>query len=181
TSDPAVEGLRNRQVKNFLTTLLLSLGTPMLLGGDEMRRAQRGNNNPWCQNNEISWYDWRLLKAHADIHAFCKALIAFRMRHPAFLRPEFFNGKNSRHNHIPDITRLTEEGEPADWAPGRHALSLLIDGNKAETATDRDDNDIFIMCNAASRETLFTLAPIPPAKEGWYRAIDTALPGGKDI
>ncbi len=181
TEDPAVEAVRNRQVKNFLSTLLLSLGTPMLLGGDEMRRTQGGNNNPWSQNNEISWYDWALLKTHADIHAFLRGMIAFRMRHPAFLRPEFFNGRNSRHNHIPDITWLTEAGEPADWAPERRALALLIDGNKAETAADRDDNDIFIMCNASAAETLFTLAPVPPGKEGWYRAVDTALPSGKDV
>jgi len=181
TNDPAIESTRNRLVKNFLATLLLSLGTPMLLGGDEMRRTQSGNNNPWCQNNEISWYDWENLTTHADIHAFSRALISFRMRHPAFLRPEFFSGKNSRHNRIPDITWLTETGEPADWAPGRHALSLLIDGNKAETAADRDDNDICIMCNASPRDTPFVLAPIPPGKEGWYRAIDTALPAGQDI
>ena len=181
TEDPAVEAVRNRQVKNFLATLLLSLGTPMLLGGDEMRRTQGGNNNPWCQNNEVSWYDWGLLKTHADIHAFLRGMIAFRMRHPAFLRPEFYNGRNSPHNHIPDITWLTEAAEPADWAPERRALALLIDGNKSEIDADRDDNDILIMCNASDAETMFTLAPVPPGKEGWYRAVDTALPSGKDV
>ncbi|HVP19318.1 MAG TPA: glycogen debranching protein GlgX [Spirochaetia bacterium] len=180
TDDPAIETIRNRQVKNFLATLLLSLGTPMLLGGDEMRRTQRGNNNPWCQNNEISWYDWRLSKRHADIHAFCRAMIAFRKRHPAFLRPEFYSGKNSRREAMPDITWLTEAGEPADWASDRSTLAFLIDGNKAETEADRDDNDIFIMCNASRKEVSFTLAPIPPGKEGWYRAIDTARPCGQD-
>ncbi|MGO9410555.1 MAG: glycogen debranching protein GlgX [Spirochaetia bacterium] len=181
TADRAVESVRNRQAKNFLTTLLLSLGTPMLLGGDEMRRTQRGNNNPWCQNNDISWHDWTFLKSHADLHAYCRAVIAFRMRHPAFLRPEFFNGRNSRHNHIPDILWLTETGEPADWAPGRHTLSLMIDGNKAETAADKDDNDILIMCNASRKDVPFTLAAIPPGKTAWYRAMDTALPAGQDI
>ena len=181
TNNPLVGTLRDRQVKNFLTTLLLSLGTPMLLGGDEMRRTQRGNNNPWCQNNEISWYDWTFLKTNADIHAYCRAVIAFRMRHPAFLRPEFFSGKNSPHNHIPDISWLTEKGEPADWAPDCHALAFIIDGNKAEIEADKDDNDILVMCNASKKEILFTLAPIPPGKTGWYRAIDTALPAGQDI
>ncbi len=181
TADPQVETIRNRQVKNFLAALLLSLGTPMLLGGDEMRRTQRGNNNPWCQNNEISWYDWNLAKNHADIHAFCRAMIAFRRRHPAFLRPEFFSGKNSRHDAMPDVTWMTETGEPADWAPERHTLAFLIDGNKAETAADRDDNDILILCNASPSKVLFTLAPVPPGKEGWYSAIDTALPVGRDI
>jgi len=180
TNDPTAESTRNRQVKNFLATLFLSLGTPMLLGGDEMRRTQRGNNNPWCQNNDISWYDWMMAEEHADVRAFCRAMIAFRMRHPAFLRPEFFNGRNSPHNHIPDILWLTEKAEPADWLPGRHTLCLLIDGNKAETAADRDDNDILILCNASRAETAFTLPPPPPGKKAWHRAFDTSLPPGRD-
>ncbi len=120
TEDPKIEALRNRQVKNLLATLLLSLGTPMLLGGDEFRRTQRGNNNAWCQNNEISWYDWSLVERHGDIHRFCRELIAFRLRHPAFLRPEFYNGRDPSHNRIPDITWLTENAEPADWAAAQH-------------------------------------------------------------
>ncbi|HYW82382.1 MAG TPA: glycogen debranching protein GlgX, partial [Spirochaetia bacterium] len=152
TENPVIEAVRNRQVKNFLATLLLSLGTPMILGGDEFRRTQRGNNNPWCQNNEISWYDWRFLARHADIHRFCRELIRFRLRHPAFLRPEFYNGKNSPHTTIPDITWLTEQAEPADWAPEHRTLALLIDGNKSEIDADRDDNDILIMFNASTEE-----------------------------
>jgi isoamylase len=181
TENPLIETVRNRQVKNFLATLLLSLGTPMILGGDEFRRTQRGNNNPWCQNNEISWYDWRFLKQHPDIHRFCRELIRFRLRHPAFLRPEFYNGKNSPHTTIPDITWLTDQAEPADWAPEHRTLALLIDGNKSEIDADRDDNDILIMFNASTEEILFTLAPIPEGKEGWYRAIDTGLPTPRDI
>jgi isoamylase len=181
TDDPRVETARNRHVKNLLATLLLSLGTPMLLGGDEIRRTQRGNNNPWCQNNETSWYDWRLLAAHADIHAFCRGLISFRMRHPAFLRPEFYSGRDSSHNKIPDITWLSETAEPMDWAPARKTLALLIDGNKSEIAADRDDNDILMLFNAGDTDVLFTLAPVPPGKEAWYRAIDTALPSPRDI
>jgi isoamylase len=181
TENPLIETVRNRQVKNFLATLLLSLGTPMILGGDEFRRTQRGNNNPWCQNNEISWYDWRFLKQRGDIHRFCMELIRFRLRHPAFLRPEFYNGKNSPRTTIPDITWLTDQAEPADWAPEHRTLALLIDGNKAETDADRDDNDILIMFNASTEQVLFTLAPIPEGKEGWYRAIDTSLPSPRDI
>jgi len=181
TDDPAIEGLRNRQVKNLLATLLLSLGTPMILGGDELRRTQRGNNNPWCQNNEVSWYDWRLLEKHGDVHRFLRELLAFRRRHPAFLRPEFYSGRNSRHDTIPDISWFTEAAEPADWAPGRHTLALLIDGNKSEIDADRDDSDILIMLNASDLPVHFTLAPVPQGKEAWYCAIDTALPSPRDI
>ena len=78
TDDPRVEALRNRQVKNFFTLELLSAGTPMLLMGDEVRRTQRGNNNAYCQDSDISWFDWSLLERHADIHRFVKGLIRFR-------------------------------------------------------------------------------------------------------
>jgi isoamylase len=181
TDDPRVEAVRNRQMKNLLATLLLSLGTPMILGGDEMRRTQKGNNNPWCQNNEVSWYDWRLLGTHADIHRFCRELIGFRMRHPAFHRPEFYSGKDSNHNMIPDITWLTESAARADWSEDRGTLALLIDGNKSEIEADRDDNDILMMFNASGDDRLFTLVPVPQGKEAWYRAIDTALPAPRDI
>jgi glycogen operon protein len=181
TVDPQIEAVRNRQVKNFLATLLLSLGTPMILGGDEFRRTQKGNNNPWCQNNETSWYDWSLLKKHAEVHRFARELISFRMRHPAFLRPEFYSGRNARHDTIPDITWLTPAAEPADWTPGERALALLIDGNKSEIDADRDDSDILIMMNAAETPVLFTVAPVPQGKEAWFLAIDTALPSPRDI
>ena len=79
TRDPEVERLRNRQVKNFLTLTLLASGTPMLSMGDEARRTQMGNHNAFCQNNEISWFNWRLAEKHADIHRFVKELIALRI------------------------------------------------------------------------------------------------------
>ena len=176
-----IEAVRNRQVKNLLATLLLSLGTPMILGGDELRRTQRGNSNPWCQNNEISWYDWRGLQRHADVHRFCRELLAFRRRHPAFLRPEFYSGRTERHDRIPDIAWLTEDAEPQDWAEERRTLALVIDGNKSETDADRDDNDIVILLNASESAVRFTLPPVPQGKEAWYRSIDTALASPMDI
>ena len=180
-TDPAIEAVRGRQARNFLATLLLSLGTPMLLGGDEMRRTQRGNNNAYCQNNEVSWFDWRLLTVHADIHRFCREAVAFRLRHHAFLRPEFWNGRDSSRNTIPDITWFTEAGLPADWGAASRTLALLVDGNRADIEADRDDNDFYIMYNADDQEVLFTLAPVPPGREGWYLAIDTAQDSPRDI
>ncbi len=181
TGDPAVETVRNRRVKNLLSTLLLSLGTPMILGGDEFRRTQAGNNNPYCQNNAMSWYDWSLSRKHADILRFSRELLGFRKRHLAFLRPEFYVGGQAGHNKIPDIMWLTEAAEPADWDPERLTLALVIDGNQAETAADRDDNDFLLMLNSSAADILFTLAPVPPGKEAWYRAIDTAAPSPEDI
>ena len=79
SDDPAVENLRNRQVKNFFTVTMLSLGMPMILMGDEVRRTQLGNNNAYCQDNENNWFDWALLEKHADVHRFVKLLIARRL------------------------------------------------------------------------------------------------------
>src|SRR5690349_5669040 len=93
TPDPAINDLRARQQRNFLTTLLLSQGTPMLLGGDEFGRTQGGNNNAWCQDNEISWYDWEQLAANDDLVAFTRKLIALRRAHAVFRRRSFLFGR----------------------------------------------------------------------------------------
>ena len=173
TDSPVVEGIRNRQVKNLLATLLLSTGTPMLLGGDEFRRSQMGNNNAYCQDNEISWFDWTLTETHSDILRFCRELIKFRRRHPAFKRSEFFSGQDISLNGLPDITWLNEECRPLDWSRQNNLLSILIDGSKAEIKADRDDNDFFLMFNAQDANTAFTVPP-PPSGKIWQRKIDTA-------
>ena len=173
TDSPVVKGIRNRQVKNLLATLLLSTGTPMLLGGDEFRRSQMGNNNAYCQDNEISWFDWSLTETHSDILRFCRELIKFRRRHPAFKRSEFFSGQDISLNGLPDITWLNEECRPLDWSRQNNLLSILIDGSKAEIKADRDDNDFFLMFNAQDTNTAFTVPP-PPSGKIWQRKIDTA-------
>ena len=176
--DPQVEEVRSRQVKNFLGTLLLSLGTPMLLGGDELRRSQGGNNNAWCQNNEVSWYDWRLAARHADIVRFTRALIALRLRHPAFLRPEFYSGGDADRNSIPDISWLDPGGGELDWARAGQCLGCRLEGSRAETAADRDDNDFLLLFNASPGPLAFRL---PPAARRWHRAVDTSLPSPQDV
>jgi isoamylase len=180
TRQAALEAVRNRQVKNILTTLLLSIGTPMLLGGDEFRRSQKGNNNAYCQNNETSWYDWSLLGTHAGIQRFARELIAFRMRHPAFRRPEFFTGADSDFNAIPDITWFDEKGESPDWALIEKRIAARIDGSKADILADRDDNDFYLIFNSAEDSAIFKIGPAPFARR-WYRAIDTSWPSPEDI
>jgi len=180
TRNAEIEAVRNRQVKNFLATLLLSIGTPMLLGGDEFRRTQKGNNNAYCQNNEISWYDWRLLESQGGIRHFVAELTAFRMRHPAFRRPEFFTGQDSEFNAIPDITWFDENGKSPDWARIERRVAARIDGSKADIIADRDDNDFYLIFNAAEESAVFKVCPAPLARR-WYRAVDTSLPSGEDI
>ena len=172
--DPAVVELRARQRKNFLATLFLSLGTPMLLGGDEFGRSQRGNNNAYCQDNEVSWFDYSLTKKNAGLLEFTKKLIRFRLSHPAFLRPEFYRGVDTDFNRMPDITWYDEHGAEVDWGRVGSVLALRIDGSHAEIRADQDDNDFFLIYNAAPRSILVALCT-PPAGKQWHRAIDTAL------
>src|SRR5262249_27750407 len=98
TRTPQILQLRERQVRNLMLTLLLSQGVPMLLAGDEFLRTQQGNNNAWCQDNEISWVDWSLAETHVDFLRFTKMLIALRRRHPALRRRAFFRGPGAAGN-----------------------------------------------------------------------------------
>jgi isoamylase len=93
TNNPSVDALRQRQIKNFTVILLLSQGVPMIVAGDEVRRTQRGNNNAYCQDNEISWFDWYLVQRNQEIFRFFKEMIAFRARHPVVHRRRFFTGE----------------------------------------------------------------------------------------
>ena len=176
----ALEATRNRQAKNFLATLLLSIGTPMLLGGDEFRRTQGGNNNAYCQDNETSWYDWGLARSHAGLLRFAKGIIAFRMRHPAFRRPEFFTGLDADFNATPDITWFDEEGLSPDWAKIDARIAARIDGSKADIMADRDDNDFYLIFNAKDESSVFKIGPAPLARR-WYRVIDSSLPSPEDL
>ena len=176
----AIEAVRERQAKNFMATLLLSIGTPMLLAGDELRRSQGGNNNAFCQNNATSWIDWGLAARHAGYRRFVGELVAFRMRHPAFRRPEFFTGMDADFNATPDISWFDESGADPDWAKAERRLAARLDGSKADIIADRDDNDFYLIFNAAEESAVFAVGPAPMARR-WYRAIDTSLPSPEDI
>jgi glycogen operon protein len=180
TYDPVIVNIRQRQLKNFFTTLMVSLGTPMILGGDEFARTQKGNNNAYCQDNEISWYDWSLLEKNAELVNFVKKIIAFRLRHPGFMRPEFYTGRGKDYRAIPDISWFDEKGKCPDWEEIGYHLALRLIGSKAKTSNDRDDNDFYIMFNSSSDLQSFVIAS-PPQKKEWWRAVDTALPSPNEI
>jgi glycogen operon protein len=180
STNPAIVAVRNRQVKNFLATLVLSIGTPMLLGGDEFRRTQGGNNNAYCQNNAVSWYDWQFARGHEDVTRFVRGLIALRLRHPVFRRPEFFTGKDADFNAIPDISWFDEEGKSPDWARVERRIAWRMDGSRADILADRDDNDFYVICNASTEVCVFKLVP-PPVNRNWHRVIDTALDPPRDL
>ena len=179
-ADPLILSIRERQVKNFFTTLMVSLGTPMILGGDEYGRTQNGNNNAYCQDNEISWHDWSLLEKNAGLYRYVKEIIAFRLRHPGFMRPEFFTGRGGDYRAIPDISWFIDTGAVPDWEKLGYYLALRLDGSRAETLADRDDNDFYIMFNANTEIHAFTMPP-PPYKKEWLRVVDTGLSAPNDI
>jgi len=179
-TNPEIRTVRERAAKNFIASMMVSQGTPMLLGGDEMGRTQGGNNNAYCQDNEISWYDWSLLEKNAGLYRFVREMIAFRRRHPCFMRPEFYTGRNGKYNAIPDITWFDEKGDSPDWNNLDYCLAMRLDGSRADIRADRDDNDFFIMFNASEKSAAFVLCPAGKNRK-WYRKVDTALPSPADI
>lgn len=128
TDDPAIERLRLRQIKNMLATLLVSRGVPMLLGGDEFRRTQRGNNNAYCQDNELSWYDWRLLDRNHELLRFTREMIAFRRRHPVLRADAFYTER--------DIHWFDTDGNAPDWSGGSRTLGCVITPHGPAEAPD---------------------------------------------
>jgi glycogen operon protein len=179
-TNQAIVNIRLRLMKNFIASMMVSLGTPMILGGDEIARTQRGNNNAYCQDNDISWYDWSLLEQNTELYRFAKMMIAFRLRHPGFMRPEFYTGRDGNYNAIPDISWFNENGETPNWETIGPCLAFRMDGSKAEVLADKDDNDFFIMLNGSDRPVNFVVEP-GSAGKSWVRAVDTGLPPPEDI
>jgi glycogen operon protein len=168
SDDPAVNALRTRQMKNFVATLLLSQGVPMLLAGDEFARTQRGNNNAYCQDNEIAWVDWSRLAAHADLAAFVTALVRIRATHREFRRDTFFKGTPQRAGGK-DVTWLQPRGremQQADWLdPEQRALGAWLrrgDGS----------GGLLVLVNAGAEPVDFALPAAPSGP--WRRLVDTA-------
>ncbi len=171
TGDPQVEALRLRQIKNFLTILFLSQGTPMLLMGDEVRRTQWGNNNAYCQDNELSWFDWEGLERHAGLLRFVRTLIDCTQGCPIFSEERFWTA--SRRNGAPHIVWHGIRPYRPDW--GRDSRSLAF-----ELRDPGGQDYLYVMLNAYWKPLTFTL-PDPPAGRRWCRFIDTAFPTPDDI
>jgi isoamylase len=170
TDDPAVIALRRRQAKNFIAILMISRGIPMLLAGDEVLRTQRGNNNTWCQNNELSWFDWRLVETERDMLEFVRGMIALRRRHPNLTSTAFYTGKPIPGRNIPDIVwHGVRPNEPA-WHDGNcQFLAFTIAGLTA------DEPDLHVILNLADA-TVDASLPSLPGRE-WFAIVDTANTG----
>ena len=163
TADAAVRALRARQQRNFLATLLLSQGVPMLLGGDELGRTQRGNNNAWCQDNELSWFDWE----HADheLVGFVQRLIRLRAAHPVFRRSAFLTGRETQGSGLPDVWWFRPDGRrmtQRDWQrPDARVLGVFLNGCEIPSRTERGeeivDDSFLLLFNAQVEPVTFTL------------------------
>jgi len=158
-ASPRTEAIRRRQMKNMLATLFLAQGVPMLLAGDEFGRTQRGNNNAYCQDNEISWVDWSLAEEYAELRAFVKRLIAFRKAHPVLRRKHFLRGDRAP-GPGPDIAWFGPDGRAPKWDTD-FALACLLDGHRSNTGATADDDSLFIIINASILQTRFVV-PRPP-------------------
>lgn len=178
TDDPAVNSLRIRQAKNFMATLFLSQGVPMLMAGDEFLRTQSGNNNAWCQDNETSWVDWSLAERHSEFLRFVRELIRFRKRHPALRRRTFLKGVDRGANQaVADASWHGEQPNRPNFQHESHAVGLLLNGR----LTDREnDCDIYMYFNAAATASEIRL-PKAPNGGPWHSVINTALPSPTDV
>jgi isoamylase len=170
--ESAIESLRNRQVKNFVAATLLAVGTPMLLMGDEVRRTQRGNNNAYCQDNEISWFDWTQVEKHGDIHRFVKELIAFRQRRDLVMEDTALSlnellcrGTVKWHGTVLNCP---------DWSEHSHSLAFTI-------KTVRSRFLLHGMLNAYWEALTFELPAVPGPLDRWRRCIDTSLASPDDV
>jgi len=185
TDDEAIRELRQRQVRNFLATLLLSQGTPMILGGDERRRTQQGNNNAYCQDNEISWVDWSPDPEVEQLRCFTERLIQVRKNHPILRRRSFFQGAVAPGSAEYDVEWLSPDGQeigPALWNnPELRCFGLLLNGKTMREVDDQGqpvrDDVLLVLFNAGPEAVPFIL-PDWPDDPLWEVLIDTADPEG---
>ncbi|RNG19011.1 glycogen debranching protein GlgX [Streptomyces botrytidirepellens] len=194
TDDPAVRALRSRQMRNFIATLMLSQGVPMLSHGDEFARTQGGNNNAYCQDNETSWVRWPVLGKDAaegdrealELLRFTRSLIWLRRDHPVFRRRRFFHGRpvEGTHDELSDIAWFTHEGEEMrqrDWqAAHAQSLAVFLNGNAISepgVRGERITDDSFLLLFNAHHEPLDFVVPVDHGKQ-WQVIVDTAAPGG---
>jgi glycogen operon protein len=174
TDDPAVLDLRARQQRNFLATLFLSQGVPMLLGGDEFGRSQDGNNNAWCQDNELSWFDWG--SADADLFAFTQRLIQLRLAHPVFRRTKFLEGTGKV---LPDVWWMRPDGRRMtrrDWDNTEsRAIGVFLNGEELRDETPHGeevrDDSFLLLINAHFEDIPFRL---PARRFGTRWAVELA-------
>jgi isoamylase len=174
TDDPQILELRKRQAKNFIAILLLSQGVPLLLAGDEVLRTQGGNNNAYCQDNDLSWFDWTLTETSRDMLLFVSGMIAFRKRHPCLMQTRFLTGKKSVNKGMADVTWHGARLRDPQWENrDTQILGFTL------SATAPGEEDVHVVMNM-SADSVFAELPSVEGRQ-WFRAVDTAQPSPADI
>jgi len=184
TDDPSIDSLRRRQQRNFLAMLFLSQGVPMLLGGDEFGRTQKGNNNAYCQDNEISWLNWQRNEKQNRLFEFTKKLIEFRREHAVFRRPKFFQGRRVRGGEIKDVMWFNPGGNEMsdeEWnSPFVRCLGMLISGDAVDLVDAHGEpvrDDTFLLLINAHQEPIPFVLPGEEHLE-WEQILETTNEDG---
>lgn len=186
TNDAAILALRERQKRNFLATLFLSQGSPMLMAGDEIGRTQQGNNNAYCQDNDLSWIDWRLGNTQHELLAFTRRVIQLCQQHPVLHRRHFFQGRAIRGSAVKDLTWFRPDGKEMtddDWAnPDTRCFGLRLAGDAMEEVDTRGRRlagDTLLILLNAYWEALPFILPAHRPRLRWDVLLDTCTATGK--
>ncbi len=179
TDNPAIESARVRQIRNFLATMFLSQGVPMMLFGDECRRTQQGNNNTYCQDNQLSWFDWTLVEKNAGLVRFVRELIRLRHDEPTLRRHEFLTGEIYGHSQLPDAGWYNTEGHPLDWETPTRQFCLLM-GGAPRDGWEAPGRDVMVLINGENAIRTFHL-PVMTQPNRWRLVVDTAAQTPLDI
>jgi isoamylase len=174
TTDPEINRLRERRMRTFAVILFLSQGVPMFVAGDEFGRTQRGNNNAYCQDSDISWLDWGLAEKNKELLRFFRLLISLRKDHPVFRRATFFASPEAGEA---EISWHSPTGGPADWSPAARTLAFLLRG---AAAAGTPDHDFYVMLNSQMATCRFQVPAALPGRP-WLLLVDTAAPPPGDI
>ncbi len=179
TDDPGINALRRQQMKNAVTILMVSQGVPMILMGDEIARTQYGNNNTYCHDNELNWFNWNPVEENADVFRFFKNIIAFRHAHPVLRNRWHFNNRDYMGSGYPDISWHGVQAWHADWSATSRVLAFLLDGKHAKNGAARD-NTLYVALNMYWDALPFELPKLPFGLK-WHIAVNTSMPSPQDI
>ncbi len=182
TRRKSIDRLRLRQIKNNLATLFLSQGVPMMVSGDECRRTQHGNNNAYCQDNEVSWFDWDLVGENEELLRFTRSMIAFRRRQPSVRRKTFLSGRPREEGESPEVSWFSPLGTSVDWSNGDRAFCCIWTAPGPEEDPEGAGRSVLMLYNSAPESVEFLLPAVVKSKpRAWKTLLDTAAPCPSDI